>query len=287
VATKKKAAANGRAKGKAEGRRIAILGGGNLGQALARGWIAAGVVHPRSLRVVRRRPERLAELAEMGILTGADNRAATKASDLIVIAVQPQQVESLLEQIAPAIDPKRHTVISVVSGVSLAVLRERLGDVPIVREMPNTAVTIRESMTCLAAAPVHGGALAEAQVLFDAVGKTLVIAEDMMIPATALCACGVAFFLRSVRAASQGGIEIGFHPDEAMLLAAQTARGAASLLLREGSHPEAEIDRVTTPRGCTIAGLNEMEHQGFSSALIKGILLSAEKAAGLYGAPKN
>ena len=105
-----------------------------------------------------------------------------------------------------------------------------------------------------------------------------------MAPATALCACGVAFFLRCIRAASQGGIEIGFHPEEALLLASQTARGAASLSLRQGSHPEGEIDRVTTPRGCTIVGLNEMEHQGYSSAMIKGIILSAEKAAGLYGA---
>jgi pyrroline-5-carboxylate reductase len=269
--------------GKSTRRRIAILGGGNLGQALARGWIAAGVVKPGDLRVVRRRPERLAELAELGIRTGADNRAAARASDILVIAVQPQQVEGLLDQIASAIDPERHRVVSVVSGVSLRILRERLGEVPLVRAMPNTAVAIRESMTCLSAMASHTEALDEATVLFDALGRTLVIAEEMMIPATALCACGVAFFLRSVRAASQGGIEIGFHPDEAMLLAAQTARGAASLLLREGSHPEAEIDRVTTPRGCTIAGLNEMEHQGYSSAMIKGILLSAEKAAGLYG----
>src|SRR5690606_14943845 len=112
----------------------------------------------------------------------------------------------------------------------------------------------------------------------------LLIREEMMVPATALCACGVAFFLRAVRAASQGGIEIGFHPEEALLLAAQTARGAASLLVQRGSHPEAEIDRVTTPRGCTIAGLNEMEHQGFSSALIKGILFSARSAGELYTA---
>jgi len=174
-------------------------------------------------------------------------------------------------------------VVSVVSGVSIAVLSSHLTGVPLVRAMPNTAVAIRESMTCLSALPAHASALAEARVLFEALGKTLEIEEEMMIPATALCACGVAFFLRAVRAASQGGIEIGFHPDEAMLLAAQTARGAASLLLRAGSHPESEIDRVTTPRGCTIAGLNEMEHQGFSSALIKGILLSAEKATGLYG----
>ena len=265
-------------------RRIAILGGGNLGQALARGWIAANVVQPGNLRVVRRRPERLAELAELGIRTSADNLEATRSSDLLVIAVQPQQIESLLEEIRPAIEPARHHVISVVSGVSLNVLRHWLGDIALVRAMPNTAVAIRESMTCLSATAARTETLGEARALFDALGRTLVIREEMMIPATALCACGVAFFLRSVRAASQGGIEIGFHPDEAMLLAAQTARGAASLLLREDSHPEAEIDRVTTPRGCTIAGLNEMEHQGFSSALIKGILLSADKAAGLYGA---
>ena len=103
-----------------------------------------------------------------------------------------------------------------------------------------------------------------------------------MTSATALCACGIAFFLRSIRAASQGGIEIGFHSTESNLMAAQTAKGAASLLLSLGNHPEMEVDRVTTPRGCTISGLNQMEHNGFSSAMIKGILLSAEKAANLY-----
>lgn len=122
----------------------------------------------------------------------------------------------------------------------------------------------------------------EAAELFDAVGRTLVIEEEMMVPATALCACGVAFFLRCVRAASQGGIEIGFHPEEALLLAAQTAKGAAALGLKEDSHPEGEIDRVTTPRGCTIAGLNEMEHRGLSSAMIRGITVSAKAAEGLY-----
>ena len=103
-----------------------------------------------------------------------------------------------------------------------------------------------------------------------------------MIAATALGACGIAFFLRAIRAASQGGIEIGFHAHEALAIAAQTARGAATLLLSGEHHPESEIDRVTTPRGCTIAGLNHMEHEGFSSAMIKGITTSAQKAANLY-----
>jgi pyrroline-5-carboxylate reductase len=264
---------------------IAILGGGNLGRALAMGWTESGYCAPSEIRITRRNPEKLTYFAEAGFGVGSDNIEAVRASEIVIVAVQPQQVEELLEEIRPAIEPARHRVISVVSGISIAQLQERLGDgVPIVRAMPNTAVSIGQSMTCLSSDEPGAAALAEAQELFDLVGRTLVIAEDMMIPATALCACGVAFFLRSIRAASQGGIEIGFHPEEALLLAAQTAKGAAALVLSHGRHPESEIDQVTTPRGCTIAGLNEMEHKGFSSAMIKGILLSAAKAEGLYRA---
>ena len=169
------------------------------------------------------------------------------------------------------------------TGVSIAQIRKQIGArVPLVLAMPNTAVAIGESMTCLAAGEESEKALADATALFDLVGRTLVIQEEMMAPATALCACGVAFFLRCIRAASQGGIEIGFHPEDALLLASQTARGAASLSRREGAPPEGEIDRVTTPRGCTIVGLNEMEHRGLSSALIKGLIVSARAAENLY-----
>lgn len=264
---------------------IAILGGGNLGRALAMGWVEAGYCAPERIWVTRRQAGRLAQFAEAGLRVGSDNREAVAGSEIVVLAVQPQQIGELLDEIAGVIDAARHRIVSVVSGVTVGQLRERLGgEVPIVRAMPNTAVAIGESMTCLSAEDAGGDAMREARELFDVVGRTLVIPEEMMIPATALCACGVAFFLRSIRAASQGGIEIGFHPEEALFLAAQTAKGAASLLLSHGRHPESEIDQVTTPRGCTIAGLNEMEHQGFSSALIKGILLSAAKAEGLYRA---
>ncbi|HET9986052.1 MAG TPA: pyrroline-5-carboxylate reductase [Longimicrobiales bacterium] len=264
---------------------IAILGGGNLGRALAMGWVEAGYCAPERIWVTRRQAGRLAQFAEAGLRVGSDNREAVAGSEVVVLAVQPQQIGELLDEIAGVIDAARHRIVSVVSGVTVGQLRERLGGaVPIVRAMPNTAVAIGESMTCLSAEDAGSDAMREARELFDVVGRTLVIPEEMMIPATALCACGVAFFLRSIRAASQGGIEIGFHPEEALFLAAQTAKGAASLLLSHGRHPESEIDQVTTPRGCTIAGLNEMEHQGFSSALIKGILLSAAKAEGLYRA---
>jgi pyrroline-5-carboxylate reductase len=235
------------------------------------------------VRLTRRQPEKLDDLAAAGYLVGGDNRDAVERSAIIVLAVQPQQLDTLLAEISDLMRPAEHRVISVVSGVTISGLREVLGaDVPIVRAMPNTAVSIGESMTCLCASEGHGAALTEAEELFAAVGRTLVIREEMMAAATALCACGVAFFLRCIRAASQGGIEIGFHPEEALLLAGQTARGAAALSLQADSHPESEIDRVTTPRGCTIAGLNEMEHQGLSSALIKGLIVSARAAERLY-----
>ena len=262
---------------------IAILGGGNVGQALARGLLAANRFRPADIALTRRHADKLAEMAAAGLQTGGDNLAAIARARQVVVAVQPRQLDTLLSEIRGALDPKRHTLISVVTGVSIAQIRAQLGmDLPIVRATPNTAIAIGQSMTCLAALPEHGDELRQATTLFDAVGTTLVIDESMMESATALCACGIAFFLRSIRAASQGGIEIGFHPEEALLMAAQTARGAAGLLMREGAHPESEIDRVTTPRGCTIAGLNEMEHRGFSSAMIKGILTSARKAVELY-----
>lgn len=263
---------------------VAILGGGNLGQALALGWVRAGLVDPARLVVTRRRPDRLELLARAGIQVSADNRASVRNAGILVLAVQPQQVEELMAAVRDLLDPARHLLVSVVSGVSIRQLRELAGDpdFPVVRAMPNTAVSIGESMTCISAPEGGESGAARVAELFEGVGRTLMIREEMMIPATALCACGVAFFLRAIRAASQGGIEIGFHPEEALFLAAQTARGAAALLQQRGSHPESEIDRVTTPRGCTIAGLNEMEHQGFSSAMIKGIIGSARSAETLY-----
>lgn len=261
---------------------IAILGAGNVGQALARGLLATKRIAAAELTLTRRHAAHHGSGAA-GLEVGTDNPAAISRARQVVIAVQPKQLDELLAGLKDALDPARHVVISVVTGVTIEQIQAQLGrDVPVVRAMPNTAIAIGQSMTCLAALPEHRAALDGARQLFDSVGTTLMIDEAMMESATALCACGVAFFLRSIRAASQGGIEIGFHPEQALLMAAQTARGAAGLLMQAGSHPEAEIDRVTTPRGCTIAGLNEMEHRGFSSAMIKGIVTSARSAVELY-----
>jgi pyrroline-5-carboxylate reductase len=269
-----------------DGKRMAVLGAGNIGAAIARGLVASGIAPAGGITLTRRKPESLATLKSEGFEVTVENTDAVHRSDLIFLAVTPQQLNALLAEISQAVESRRHTVVSIVSGATIAEIRKHLGkDVTIIRAMPNTAIAIRQSMTCLSTDRDDRGELSRVKSMFDALGRTLVVDEGLMIPATALCACGIAFFLRAIRAASQGGIEIGFHAGDALLMAAQTARGAASLLVEGGNHPEGEVDRVTTPQGCTITGLNQMEHHGFSSALIRGIVTSAEKAAVLY-APK-
>ncbi|MEW6702930.1 MAG: pyrroline-5-carboxylate reductase [Bacteroidota bacterium] len=268
-------------------KKISILGAGNIGSAIAYGLINSGLYKASEIVITRRNQDLLKSFLVKGFQTTRSNVQAVSETDIIIIAVTPQQLNGLLAEIKKSIDAARHTLISIVSGATINQIREQIkNDAAIIRAMPNTAIAIQESMTCISAQPKDYEKLELAKNIFDALGKTLVIEESLMVPATALCACGIAFFLRAVRAASQGGIEIGFHAEDALLMAAQTAKGAASLLLNMGNHPENEVDKVTTPRGCTISGLNEMEHNGFSSALIKGITTSAEKAAKLYS-PKE
>jgi pyrroline-5-carboxylate reductase len=264
-------------------KKIAILGGGNIGVSIAQGLGNSSEYSVENIIVTRRKTELLQHLAEKGFVVQADNRDAVRRSDIIIIAVRPQQTNDLLDEIKSEIDENRHVVISIVSGASIKDISDRIGKkVPVVRAMPNIAIAIGESMTCISVNDASDDVLKISRDIFNTVGQTEIIEEELMTPATALCACGVAFFLRAIRAASQGGIEIGFHPEEALPMAAQTAKGAAALLLSMSNHPESEIDKVTTPRGCTISGLNEMEHFGFSSAMIKGIKTSWDKAACLY-----
>lgn len=264
-------------------KKLTILGAGNIGVAIAQGLTQSGLYKADEIILTRRKVDRIADLDKKGFVTEQDNLKAVQQSDIILVAVEPQQIDGVLEEIAPKLKPGKHIVISVVTGVSIQQMSDKLGkEIDIVRAMPNTAISIRQSMTCLATSNSRPDAVEKAKEIFNTVGKAIVIDEELMGSATALAACGLAFFMRAIRAASQGGVEIGFHADKALLIAAQTAKGAASLLLENGRHPEYEIDKVTTPRGVTISGLNQMEHDGFSSAMIKGIVTSAEKAAGLY-----
>ncbi|RPH28898.1 MAG: pyrroline-5-carboxylate reductase [Bacteroidales bacterium] len=263
--------------------KISIIGGGNIGLSFARGLVYSGKYKSSQITITRRSEEALNRIKDEGFIVTTDNVVAISNSSIIVLSVLPQHLNRVLKEIAPAIDSDKHLIISIVTGVTIQALESSLGSrVAIVRAMPNTAISIQQSMTCILGNHNAKPQISKVKEMFDLVGQTIEIKEELMSSATALCACGTAFFLRAIRAASQGGVEIGFHSDEALRMAAQTAKGAAALLLELNSHPEQEIDKVTSPKGCTIAGLNEMEHHGFSSSLILGIKTSAVKADNLY-----
>ncbi|AIM35666.1 pyrroline-5-carboxylate reductase [Sphingobacterium sp. SG20118] len=264
-------------------KRITIIGTGNIGLSLAKGLVKKQFCPADQITLTRRNVKALYAESQEGFIVTDNNLLAVKEADIIVFAILPQQLRKVLEEIAPIVRNSNQVFVSVVSGVSCADIKAVLGtDTAVVRAMPNTAIAIGQSMTCVASDDASSDVVRAVEAMFETVGAVVVINEDLMTSATALCACGIAFFLRAIRAASQGGVEIGFHAHDALKMAIQTAKGAADLLLQTQSHPESEIDKVTSPKGCTIAGLNEMEHNGFSSAFIKGIKLSACKAGGLY-----
>jgi pyrroline-5-carboxylate reductase len=258
--------------------RIAIIGGGNLGAAMAEGLISSGFVRAEQLIVTKRNTATLQSLQKKGVTVMSDNSKAVQESNWIVLAVKPFQVKEVVAEIKPHLDAPKHTIISVITGVWIKDLQEMTGEnFTLFRAMPNTAIAIRESMTCICAQHAAPAQTEYVSQLFDQLGKSVFIEEKLMDAATVLGACGTAFAMRYIRANIQGGIEIGFAAATASLIAAQTVKGAAELLLQKNTHPEQEIDKVTTPKGCTIAGLNEMEHQGFSSSLIKGVVTSYKK----------
>lgn len=257
--------------------KIAIIGGGNLGTAIAEGLLKSKFCKAADITVTRRNADALKALKDSGLTVTSDNHDAIRNAGLIILAIKPFQVSEVLNDLKQSITTD-HVLVSVVTGVSISDLGSILQkDLAILRAMPNTAIAISESMTCLSANDAAAKHTTYVSSIFSALGRVVAIDEKLMDAATVLGACGTAFAMRYIRANIQGGIEIGFDAKTANLIAAQTVKGAAELLLQLGTHPEQEIDKVTTPKGCTIAGLNEMEHRGFSSSLIKGIATSYDK----------
>jgi pyrroline-5-carboxylate reductase len=258
--------------------KIAIIGGGNLGSAIAEGLINSGFIKPQNIIITKRNVGTLQHLEQKGVLVSNDNNEAARFADYIILAVKPFQLKDVLENMQPALQPGKQVLVSVVTGVWVKDIQSIVGDAfAVFRAMPNTAIAIQESMTCISSHNTTAPQNAFVTDMFNQLGKTVIIEEKLMDAATVLAACGTAYAMRYIRANIQGGIEIGFSAATASLIAAQTVKGAAELLLQRNTHPEQEIDKVTTPKGCTIAGLNEMEHQGFSSSLIKGIVTSYKK----------
>ncbi|MFI5129274.1 MAG: pyrroline-5-carboxylate reductase [Chitinophagales bacterium] len=261
------------------GKKIAIIGGGNLGSAIAEGLLISKFSKAAEIIVTKRNIATLRTLKETGIGITDNNALAAKKSEVIILAVKPFQATDVLNGIKKELTGGK-ILISVVTGFTITDIETIVGKkVPLFRAMPNTAIAIQQSMTCICNKDAGSNDIKYVNDLFNKLGKVVTIDEKLMEASTILGACGTAYAMRYIRANIQGGIEIGFDAATASLIAAQTVKGAAELLLQKGSHPEQEIDKVTTPKGCTIAGLNEMEHQGFSSSLIKGIVASYKKIA--------
>ena len=249
-----------------------------MGGAIARGLVGRNTMSASDIVVCDLGVVKLNELARdcEGINVSTDNVEATRGTDVIVIAVKPWLVRTVLEGIASSVDYSRQTVVSIAAGVTLDELQAMTSpQASIFRLIPNTAISVGESMTFISHNKVATTEqIAAVVALFDTLGKASVIEERLMGAATALCSCGIAYAMRYVRAAMQGGVEMGIYPGESKDYVLQTLRGAVALLEATGNNPEAEIDKVTTPGGITIKGLNEMEANGFSNAVIKGLKAS-------------
>jgi pyrroline-5-carboxylate reductase len=259
--------------------KIAIIGVGNLGYSIALGVLGESQINFKSLYLSKRNTKTLNSFENFPKVTiTCDNKEAVKNSDIVILAVQPGQLEPILKTVYDAIDPSRHTIISVIAGRSIEQIEKSLpANVAIIRSMPNTAISVSQSMTCLSANTKGEKNIDSAKAIFNCLGSTKYIEEHLMQAATVICASGIAFWLRLIRASAQGAIQLGFEADVAQELSMQTAFGAATLLMKSQGHPEQEFHKVTTPGGCTIAGLNEMENKGMSKAFIKGLIQSYEK----------
>jgi pyrroline-5-carboxylate reductase len=255
-------------------RNIAIIGAGNLGKALIYGLLDEQLVKPKELFATRRSSDALQSLKERGVHVSTNNQEVASQARILILAVKPYNVQRVLEEMAPVLT-ERHIIVSVATGVTLDEIKRFSGGHPkVARAMPNISAEVQASLTCLTLDELDEEDRVAVDRIFAVLGENVHIPEHLMEAATILGACGIAFVLRFMRAMVQGGVQIGFDSQTANQIVNHTVYGAAKLIMDNKYHPEAAIDLVTTPKGCTIEGLNEMEHAGFSSSLIKGIVAS-------------
>lgn len=260
--------------------KIAIIGTGNLGKSIAKGLISNNAI--TTLYLTKRTLESISEFeGYKNVTLTTNNIEAVQKSDILIFAVQPSHFEDILKEITPFLT-ENHVIISTITGFTIAKIESIVGENQfIIRAMPNTAIAVGKSMTCLCSNTRGEKRIKIAEAIFNRLGHSLCIPETQMQAATVVCASGIAFWMRLIRATTQAAIQLGFDAKEAQELAMYTSEGAANLLITNGNHPEEEIDRVTTPKGCTIEGLNEMEHKGLSSSLIQGMVASFNKISNI------
>ena len=255
--------------------KIAIIGAGAMGGAMADGFIKSGAVKPANISVANPTAQKLEHFALQGASVTTDNKTAAEGADIVIIAVKPWLVEQVVNELKPVLNYTRQTVITVAAGISGSQFTAWLKKDDAVPQtfivIPNTAIAVLASMTFIVPVNATTDTTATIKALFDNVGQTMVTDERRLSAGMTLASCGIAYAMRYVRAAAEGGVELGFKADMAKDIVLQTMKGAVELLQANGNHPEAEIDKVCTPGGLTIRGLNEMEHAGFTSAVIRGL----------------
>ena len=259
--------------------KVAIIGAGQMAEALLSGLLAARVVDPGSVFATDVSPERRDLFKQRwGVQVGADNRAAASWADIVVLAVKPQAIDGVLQDLAPALD--RQLVISIAAGISIARLACRLGTRPrIVRAMPNAPALVREGATALALGPgVTDADGRAARTMFEAVGRVVIVEESLMAAVTGLSGSGPAYVFMAIEALADGGVKMGLSRPVAELLAAQTMAGAARMLMETGEHPGRLKDRVASPGGTTIAGLHRLEQGGLRATLIDAVEAATRRA---------
>jgi pyrroline-5-carboxylate reductase len=261
-------------------KKLAVLGAGKIGGILLRAFLEQKLVQPKRVRATVRHAEKARSVAkQLGIETSTDNRAAVREADIILLAVKPQAVKEICEEIKPEIKPGK-LIVSVVASVSTQLIEKHLGmDLPVIRAMPNTPCAIGAGMTGLAkgvhAAKEH---LEIAQAMFQAVGRTVVVDEKLIDAVTGLSASGTAFIYIILESLAEGGVKVGLPRDVSTLLAAQTMMGASRMVLETGDHPALLKDAVTTPAGSTMDGILELEDGKLRVTLIKAVMKATQRA---------
>ena len=250
--------------------RIAIIGAGNMGGATALGF--ARFCSEARITVTARHQETLDRYSGVGIASTLDNSKAVEDAEVVIMGVKPWLLKDVLSPLLPLMNGK--VLVSFAAGIPAATLKEwtnGYGLSGVYTVIPNLAIEVGESMTFINEISGTSGTLQTVTGLFNATGKSMVVDEKQLVAGMMVASCGTAFALRYVRATMEGGVELGLYPKQALEAALQTIKGAASLADAHGTHPEQEIDRVTTPGGITIKGLNAMEEAGFSNAVIQGL----------------
>ncbi|MBQ2522484.1 MAG: NAD(P)-binding domain-containing protein [Bacteroidales bacterium] len=251
--------------------KIAILGAGNLGGAVARGLVRGGI-DASCVTLTAAHAASLEKFAAEGFATATDNAAAVRGADFVCIAVKPWIFEQVAREIAPVLDADTQMLVCMAPGIPAAKLEALFpGSLPIAYVIPNTAAEVAASATILSPVRASGEQMKALEALTDRFGKTFRLDAAHMMAGTATTSCGIAYALRYIRAAVEGAVELGIPAATALQAVSATVTGAAALLDAHGSHPEAEIDKVTTPGGLTIKGLNAMEEGGFTAAVVSGL----------------